>query len=201
MIIGLTGGIASGKSTVSAYLAQKGIPIFDADRSGWHVEEKGSPCLARLAKRFGKTILMADGRLDRTRLAALAFSSKEATQDLNAIVHAAIKEERDAFLRLHKEDALVIIDAPLFLEGQWENVCDEVWLVFIPEEEQVRRAMKRSGITREEVLMRIKHQMPLAEKRKMADVIIDNSQTLDALYQQVDQALIKALQKSSADRK
>ena len=201
MIIGLTGGIASGKSTVSAYLAQKGIPIFDADRSGWHVEEKGSPCLARLAKRFGKTILMADGRLDRTRLAALAFSSKEATQDLNAIVHAAIKEERDAFLRLHKEDALVIIDAPLLLEGQWENVCDEVWLVFIPEEEQVRRAMKRSGITREEVLMRIKHQMPLAEKRKMADVIIDNSQTLDALYQQVDQALIKAMQKSSADRK
>jgi dephospho-CoA kinase len=201
MIIGLTGGIASGKSTVSAYLAQKGIPIFDADRSGWHVEEKGSPCLARLVKRFGKTILMADGRLDRTRLAALAFSSKEATQDLNAIVHAAIKEERDAFLRLHKEDALVIIDAPLLLEGQWENVCDEVWLVFIPEEEQVRRAMKRSGITREEVLMRIKHQMPLAEKRKMADVIIDNSQTLDALYQQVDQALIKALRKSSADRK
>ena len=133
MIIGLTGGIASGKSTVSAYLAQKGIPIFDADRSGWHVEEKGSPCLARLVKRFGKTILMADGRLDRTRLAALAFSSKEATQDLNAIVHAAIKEERDAFLRLHKEDALVIIDAPLLLEGQWENVCDEVWLVFIPD--------------------------------------------------------------------
>lgn len=112
MIIGLTGGIASGKSTVSAYLAQKGIPVFDADRSGWHVEEKGSPCLARLAKRFGEEILMADGRLDRTRLAALAFSSKEATQDLNAIVHGAIKEERDAFLRLHKDDSLVVIDAP-----------------------------------------------------------------------------------------
>ena len=76
MIIGLTGGIASGKSTVSAYLAQKGIPVFDADRSGWHVEEKGSPCLARLAKRFGEKILMADGRLDRTRLAALAFRQK-----------------------------------------------------------------------------------------------------------------------------
>ena len=154
MIIGLTGGIASGKSTVSAYLAQKGIPVFDADRSGWHVEEKGSPCLARLAKRFGDKILMADGRLDRTRLAALAFSSKEATQDLNAIVHGAIKEERDAFLRLHKDDSLVVIDAPLLLEGHWESVCDEVWLVFIPEEEQVRRAMKRSGITRKEVLKR-----------------------------------------------
>ena len=186
MIIGLTGGIASGKSTVSAYLAQKGIPVFDADRSGWHVEEKGSPCLARLAKRFGEKILMADGRLDRTRLAALAFSSKE-----------AIKEERDAFLRLHKDDSLVVIDAPLLLEGHWESVCDEVWLVFIPEEEQVRRAMKRSGITRKEVLMRIRRQMPLVEKRKMADVIIDNSQTLEALYEQVDQALMKALERAS----
>ena len=120
MIIGLTGGIASGKSTVSAYLAQKGIPVFDADRSGWHVEEKGSPCLARLAKRFGEKILMADGRLDRTRLAALAFSSKEATQDLNAIVHGAIKEERDAFLRLHKDDSRT----PTCLA---RRMCSRVW--------------------------------------------------------------------------
>ena len=149
-----------------------------------------------IAKRFGEKILMADGRLDRTRLAALAFSSKEATQDLNAIVHGAIKEERDAFLRLHKDDSLVVIDAPLLLEGHWESVCDEVWLVFIPEEEQVR-AMKRSGITRKEVLMRIRRQMPLVEKRKMADVIIDNSQTLEALYEQVDQALMKALERAS----
>ena len=100
MIIGLTGGIASGKSTVSAYLAQKGISGFDADRSGWHVEEKGSPCLARLAKRFGEEILMPDGRLDRTRLAVLAFSSNEATQDLNAIVHGATARKR-CVLRLH----------------------------------------------------------------------------------------------------
>ena len=86
---------------------------------------------------------------------------------------------------------------PLLLEGHWESVCDEVWLVFIPEEEQVRRAMKRSGITRKEVLMRIRRQMPLVEKRKMADVIIDNSQTLEALYEQVDQALMKALERAS----
>ena len=82
-------------------------------------------------------------------------------------------------------------------EGHWESVCDEVWLVFIPEEEQVRRAMKRSGITRKEVLMRIRRQMPLVEKRKMADVIIDNSQTLEALYEQVGQALMKALERAS----
>ena len=85
-----------------------------------------------------------DGRwaLGPNPFGGAGFSSKEATQDLNAIVHGAIKEERDAFLRLHKDDSLVVIDAPLLLEGHWESVCDEVWLVFIPEEEQVRRAMK-----------------------------------------------------------
>ena len=94
----------------------KGHPVFDADRSGWHVEEKGSPCLARLAKRFGEKILMADGRLDRTRLAALAFSSKEATQDLNAIVHGAIKEERDAFYAFIRTTASWSLTPPSFLK-------------------------------------------------------------------------------------
>jgi dephospho-CoA kinase len=188
-IIGLTGGIASGKSTVSSYLAQKGIPVFDADRAAWHVEEKGSACLRELVARFGKEILLPDGTLDRPRLAALAFGSAEGTKDLNRIVHRAVERERDAFLAAHKNDRLVVIDAPLLLECGWQALTDTVWLVFIPEEEQIRRAMRRSGLSRNEVAARIRRQMPLSEKRKMADLVIDNGGSLENLYAQVEAAL------------
>lgn len=189
MIIGLTGGIASGKSTVSAYLASKGIPVFDADRSAWHVEEAGSPCLEKLADRFGKGILLPDGSLNRKALAHLVFSNPEARKDLNRIVHAAVEQEREEFLAVHRKDPLVVLDVPLLLECHWDAFVDQVWLVFVSEEEQIKRAMERSQLTREEVTARIESQMPLTEKRQKSDVVIDNSGSLKDLYVQVDRAL------------
>ena len=115
MIIGLT-AVLRPESTVSAYLAQRASP-FSMLIARLACRRKGIALFSKACQAVWREILMADGRLDRTRLAALAFSSKEATQDLNAIVHGAIKEERDAFLRLHKDDSLVVIDAPLLLEG------------------------------------------------------------------------------------
>ena len=100
-----------------------------------------------------------------------------------------MEEKRDAFLQAHAKDSLVVLDAPLLLECGWEKKTNTVWLVDIDPEEQIRRAMKRSGMTRQEVVDRINRQMPLAEKRKKADVIIDNSGTLEELYQQVEKAL------------
>ena len=188
-VIGLTGGIASGKSTVSAYLKEKGIPVFDADATAWEVEKAGQPCLIQLVEAFGKDVLTAEGELDRSHMAQLAFHDPRVLQQLNDIVHKAVEEKRDAFLQAHAKDSLVVLDAPLLLECGWEKKTNTVWLVDIDPEEQIRRAMKRSGMTRQEVVDRINRQMPLAEKRKKADVIIDNSGTLEELYQQVEKAL------------
>ena len=188
-VIGLTGGIASGKSTVSSYLRQKGIPIFDADACAWDVEKKGEPCLAALVRAFGTEILTPEGELDRAKMADVAFHDKKALAMLNAIVHKAIEEKRDAFLQAHEGEPLVIVDAPLLLECGWEKLVDQVWVVSISEEEQIRRAMARSGMSRQEVVDRIHRQMPLAEKTKQADVVIDNSGGLEQLYKQVDALL------------
>ncbi len=190
-VIGLTGGIASGKSTVSAYLKEKGIPVFDADATAWEVEKAGQPCLRQLVEAFGEGILTSGGELDRSRMAQLAFHDPKVLQQLNAIVHKAVTEKRDAFLRAHAGDRLVVLDAPLLLECGWEKKADTVWLVDIDPEEQIRRAMKRSGMTRQEVVDRIRKQMSLTEKRKKADTIIDNSGTLEELYRKVEEALTR----------
>ena len=188
-VIGLTGGIASGKSTVSAYLKRKGIPIFDADGAAWEVEKAGSPCLEKLVRSFGTEILTPTGELDRKKMAARAFHDPAVLRQLNTIVHKAIAETRDAFLEAHRHDPVVVLDAPLLLECGWEKTADTVWLVYLPEEEQIRRAMLRSGMTREEVKERIKKQLSLEEKKKRAQVILDNSGTLEELYAQVERAL------------
>lgn len=188
-VIGLTGGIASGKSTVSAYLKEKGIPVFDADATAWEVEKAGQPCLQKMVEAFGKGILKPDGELDRSKMAQLAFHDPKVLQQLNAIVHKAVEEKRDAFLQAHAGDKVVVLDAPLLLECGWEKKADTVWLVDIDPEEQIQRAMKRSGMTRQEVVDRINRQMPLQEKRKKADTIIDNSGTLEELYKKVEEAL------------
>lgn len=188
-VIGLTGGIASGKSTVSAYLKEKEIPVFDADAAAWEVEKAGSPCLRQLVEVFGPAILTEKGELDRKEMARLAFHDPAVLRQLNAIVHRAVEKKRDAFLSAHRQDPVVILDAPLLLECGWEKVTDTVWLVYIPEEEQIRRAMARSGMTREEVKDRIRKQLSLEEKRKQAQVVLDNQGTLEDLYRQVDREL------------
>ena len=188
-VIGLTGGIASGKSNVSAYLKRKGIPVFDADGAAWEVEKAGSPCLGALVCSFGPDILTSAGELDRKKMAERAFHDPAVLRQLNAIVHSAIEKKRDAFLEAHRKDPVVVLDAPLLLECGWEKTADTVWLVYLPKEEQIRRAMLRSGMTREEVEDRIGKQLSLEEKKKRAQVILDNRGTLEELYAQVDQAL------------
>lgn len=188
-VIGLTGGIASGKSTVSAYLRQKRLPVFDADACVHTLQQKGSPCLLQMTEAFGKTILRPDGELDRKKMAELAFHNPQILRQMNAIVQGAAARKRDMFLQAHKSDPVVILDVPLLLESGWNAKTDQVWLVFIPEKEQIRRAMERSGMQREEVLARMQRQWPIAKKKQYADVILDNSGSLEALYAQVDRAL------------
>ena len=190
-IIGLTGGIGSGKSTVSAYLRQKGISILDADAIVIAAEAKGSPCFHAIVDVLGKEVLTAEGELDRKLVSKLVFAHPEKLKALNDIVYACVEAARVKLLDEKKAEKIVVFDIPLLIECNWNKKVDEVWLVAVDKETQIARAMARSKFSREEVERRINLQMSLEDKKQYADVILDNSGSLEHLYAQVDAALIK----------
>jgi len=190
-IIGLTGGIGSGKSTVSAYLKQKGISILDADAIVAAAEAKGSPQFPAIVKILGQEVLNKEGELDRRLVSKLVFDQPQKLKDLNDIVYACVEDARVKLLNEKKAEKLVVFDIPLLIECNWNKKVDEVWLVAVDKETQIARAMARTNLSREEVEKRINHQMPLEEKKLYAKVILDNSGSLKHLYEQVDAALNK----------
>ena len=190
-IIGLTGGIGSGKSTVSAYLRQIGISILDADAIVIAAEAKGSPCFPAIVDVLGKEVLTAEGELDRKLVSKLVFAHPEKLKALNDIVYACVEAARVKLLDEKKAEKIVVFDIPLLIECNWNKKVDEVWLVAVDKETQIARAMARSKFSREEVERRINLQMSLEDKKQYADVILDNSGSLEHLYAQVDAALIK----------
>lgn len=193
--LGLTGGIASGKSTISAYLRQAGLPIFDADQAARDAVAKGSEGLRQVVEAFGAEYLTEAGELDRAKIASLIFADKTQLKKLEAILHKIVLAEAQAFLAQQENQGAkaAVLDVPLLIETGWHEFVDEVWLVSVSKEEQVQRAMKRSGMTREEVEARIKMQMPLEEKRRYAKVVLDNSGTLEATYAAIEKELQKIL--------
>lgn len=192
MIIGLTGGIASGKSTVSAYLAGKGLAILDADKLVQDLQKQGGKLYQALLAHFGTNILGEDGNLDRPKLAELIFSSPEqmavSNQLQDGIIREALKQKLDS---LRTKQDVVVLDIPLLFEKGYEDWCDQVWLVAVDEETQLNRLMARNGYTKEEAQKRIASQMSLAEKMKKADLVIDNRKGLDTLYQKLEEELKK----------
>lgn len=177
MVLGITGGIASGKSTVGDMFRKRGAPVVSADQLAREVVLPGSPTLARLVERFGKKILAADGSLARETLARLIFADETARADLNAITHpaiAALAEERLAQLR-NCGATLVAYEAPLLFEAGAEGRVDQVLLVWVEPQVQLQRLMARDGLAETEARIRIAAQMPLAEKAARADFVIDNS--------------------------
>jgi len=189
LILGLTGSIAAGKSTVARMLQGKGAALVDADQVSRDLTGPGSPVLSRLVERFGMQILDSEGCLDRAGLALRVFGSAEDLQDLNAITHPAIwKESLFRLADLGAKSPVVVLMAPLLLEHGAEAIVDQVWVVDLPLEEQLRRLTDRDGMPRDEALRRIDSQMPAAEKAARADVLIDNSGTPDQTRIQVDAA-------------
>ncbi len=188
-IIGVTGGIASGKSTVTAYLRKQNIPVFDADASAHEAVLPGALCLAQLQAAFGREVLTDTGALNRKAMAALAFSDREVLKKLESIIHSYVWQQAEKFIAEHKNAKIVVLDVPLLIESAWHKKVDYVWLVAISEEEQVKRALARDTITEKEVRARIKRQMPLNEKRKYATIIFDNTGSVEQLEQQVAAAL------------
>lgn len=179
--IGLTGGIASGKSTVSAELRRLGLPIFDADAEAKLAVAKGSEGLAQVITALGSEYLTAEGELNRAKVAERVFHDKEALKTIEAIIHKIVWARAEQFMQENRsaEKQLAVLDVPLLIECGWHKLVDSVWLVTVSRKQQIERAMLRSGMTADEVEARIAAQMSLAEKKKYADIVLDNSGTLE----------------------
>lgn len=186
MLIGLTGGIASGKSTVSRMMRELGLPVIDADQVARKVVEPGQPAWKEIKEQFGEEVLLPDGSLNRKKLAEIIFHDEEKRQLLNRITHPHIRREMDRqteeALKKHK---VVVLDIPLLFEGGRADEMDKVLVVYVPEDVQVRRLMERDEISEEYARQKIASQMPLEEKKKRADAYIDNSKSLDETRRQL----------------
>jgi dephospho-CoA kinase len=196
LVVGLTGGIASGKSAVSAMLEAAGLPVIDADRLAREVVEPGRPAFDEIVSAFGREVVGADGRLDRARLGAIVFADPEARRRLEAIVHPRVFEaERAALAELARArpGSVAVVDAALLLESGNHRWMDAVVLVAAPRETQIARLMARNGLTRAEAEARLAAQWPLEAKRPYADYEIDNGGSLDRTRRQVAE-LVAALE-------
>lgn len=191
-VFGLTGGIASGKSTVTAMFREAGVPVIDADALAREVVEPGQPALEEIARRFPGTVT-AEGRLDRAKLGALVFSDASARALLNAITHPRIQAlalERTAALA-DRGAPVALYDAALLIENRLHEAMDGVILVACPVEVQRARLMQRNGLTAAEADQRIASQMPLEQKRPFATWVIDNGGTLAQTRAQVNEVISK----------
>ena len=192
-IVGLTGGISSGKSTVSSYLKQLKIPVIDADEVARKVVEPNTQGAKEIRKAFGSDVFEEDGSLNRQKLGALIFSNAENRQKLDELLQPLIKimilDEIEAYRQ--KGEKMIVLDLPLLFEKQYEELCEEIIVVYVPKELQLERLMRRNQYTKQEALSRIDSQLSIEEKRKRATVLLDNQGTIQQLYQQVEQWLVE----------
>ena len=204
-VVGLTGGIGTGKSTVARLLSGLGAVVIDADAIVHELQAKGTPLLAQIRDAFGPEILREDGSLDRERLGERVFADPEARKRLNTLVHPAVGAEMLRRLEAAKKSRvpLVVLDIPLLLEGRVARQADparprsasdlagEVIVVYAREAQQLERQLARDGSTREHATQRVRAQLPIEEKRKLADFVIDNSGTLADTERQVRELYAK----------
>ena len=187
--VGLTGGIASGKSTVARMLAEKGALVIDLDEIAHAVQEPESPVWRAIVDHFGRAILGPDGAIDRRKLGSVVFGDREKLEILNRLVHPAVLTEwqrRIAEIRAARPDAIILSDIPLLLEAGLKPLVDLVLLVYLPPEEQIRRLMTRNGYCRDEAMSRLASQMPIDEKLPAADIVISNDGTPEETQRSVD---------------
>lgn len=191
-IIGITGGIASGKSTVTEFLRRQGYQVIDADQVVHELQEPGGRLYQALLSTFGSSILQEDGRLDRPKLGAMIFGDPELLAQSSQIQNQIIREElagrRDL---LSETEDIFFMDLPLLFELQYEDWFDQIWLVDVTKETQLSRLMTRNALSQEEAEKRIAAQLSLQEKRNRADVLIDNNGPLELTQEQLRDALQK----------
>ena len=192
--IGLTGGIGSGKSTVSEYLKRLGYPVLDADLVAKEILEPGSPILKQVVDRFGTDVLLPNGQLNRKRLADIAFRDPDERTALNQLTHGEILRillERSGEL---KDEPLVFIDAALLFETNLDRSMDEIWVVDCEDEIRIQRVIERDSVSREDVLLRIQSQMSREERLLKTTRVLSNSYDKTELYDQVNAFINIALE-------
>ncbi|WP_410501652.1 dephospho-CoA kinase [Exiguobacterium acetylicum] len=191
MRVGLTGSIATGKSTVSSYLKQKGIAVIDADIVAREVVEPGGRAYDAVKQAFPEAF--EQGRLVRPKLGQIIFQDSEKRQQLNQLMHPSIRQqmldEADAYKR--SGHSLVVFDIPLLLEGDWRSLFDRVVVVYCPEDMQLRRLMQRNDLSETEAYARIHAQLGIEQKKELADDVFFNDGSFDSLYQQIDEWLAR----------
>ncbi len=191
-LIGLTGGIASGKSLVSRQLQGLGAAVIDADRIARDVVQPGTPGWEMIVKEFGRSVIGSDGELDRKALGLLVFNNPTALERLNRITHPLILAEIEKLLQKYRSEheRTVVLDAPLLFETGLDRFVDETWVVTVDYQTQVKRLMARDRLTEQDARQRIAVQMPLEEKVRRADRVIDNRGTREETERQVKEAWV-----------
>jgi dephospho-CoA kinase len=189
-IIGLTGGIACGKSTVSNYLESTyKIPVLDADIYAREAVEKGSPILERIFQRYGTKVKTQENALDRQQLGEIIFNNSKEKLWLESQIHPYVRDCFNQHLK-QLESSTVVFSIPLLFEAKLTHLVTEIWVVSCSFEQQIQRLVTRNNLTKEQAIARINNQMPLAEKIALADLVLDNSGSLEDLYTQIDRAIM-----------
>jgi dephospho-CoA kinase len=187
LMIGLTGGIASGKSTVAKMLRELEIPVIDADQIAREVVEVGEEAYLEIVKEFGEEILQEDRTIDRGKLGSIVFHNKEKRQLLNSIVHPAVRKkmlmQKEQYIR--NGENTIVLDIPLLFESNLTHLVDKIIVVYVDEHIQLQRLMERNSLSKEEAEVRMKAQMPLIEKVSKADAVINNNGTIEETKQQL----------------
>jgi len=188
-VIGLTGGIGSGKSTVSQFLAELGAVILDADKVGHEAFKPGTEVWREVVAAFGRQILTSNGDIDREKLGKIVFGNAESLTRLNQIMHPRMYDMVKAQLEEYRRQGVntVVLEAPLLLEAGWTSLVDEVWVTVAPESTVLKRLKERVGLSQSESLARIRSQLSLEERVKQADVVIDTDCDLDELKAMVSE--------------
>jgi dephospho-CoA kinase len=188
MIVGLTGGIATGKSTVTGMLRERGIPVIDADQIAREVVEPGKPAYMAIVRHFGSDILLPDGQIDRKKLGEIVFSDEAKRQKLNAIVHPEVRrvmrQEAEAAEKNGAE--IVFMDIPLLYESKLQYMVEKIAVVYAPPDMQLARMMERDELDEEQAQKRLRAQFPIDQKKQEADFLIDNSHTREETERQVE---------------
>ncbi len=191
MIIGLTGSIASGKSTVSKMLEELGYPIIDADLVARQVVEPGSETLMEIEALFGPEAIRDDGTMDREKVGALIFSDPAKRKQLNDIIHPAIRSEmlRQKSVFMADGHRTIVMDIPLLFESKLQHFVDKVLVVSVSEENQLARLMERNGLNEKDARARISSQLPMSVKEGGADAVITNNGTIEETARQLERIL------------
>ncbi|MFB3165672.1 dephospho-CoA kinase [Neobacillus sp. 179-C4.2 HS] len=190
-VIGLTGGIASGKSTVSNILKEMNITIIDADVEARLAVEKGEPAYQKIVAEFGNDILLTNEEIDRVKLGSIIFHNAEKRQLLNSIVHPEVRKRMNNQVEAAKEreEQVIILDIPLLFESKLTHMVEKTILVYVDRDIQLKRLMERNDLSLEEAEARIKSQMPLSEKVALADAVINNNGSIAETKKQVIEVL------------